>query len=55
VDGTAGGKVEPPELKKLSRELNALNKQYSQFQVTSVAEHPHAFHTAKSSPEGKSG
>lgn len=40
------GKIEPPELKKLSHELKALNKQYSQ--VTSVANNPHAFHTQSS-------
>jgi hypothetical protein len=42
---TWSGKVEPPELKKLSHELNTLNKQYSQ--VTSTANHPHAFLTPK--------
>ncbi len=41
------GKVEPPELKKLSQELKALNEKYTP--ATSVATHPHAFHPATSS------
>lgn len=39
------GKVEPPELKKLSHEIKTLNREYNP--VRSVAEHPYAFHATK--------